>query len=37
MMLAEGHVLICKDWNVTLWMSWDDQEGPFHIPNRKEK
>lgn len=37
MILAEEHVLICKDWNVTLQISWDAQEGPLHILHRKEK
>lgn len=30
-------VLICRDWNVTLWISWDAQESPLHIPNGKKK
>lgn len=36
-MLAEGPALLSKDWNVTLWMSWDAREGPLHIPKREEK
>lgn len=30
-------VLICRDWNVTLWISWDAQESPLHIPKGKKK
>lgn len=33
----DGIALICRDWNVTLWISWDAQESPFHIPNGKKK